>query len=605
MRAGVRAGLVVAVVLGAASPVSPQGGPPPGGRSPNAEATDLVNGLLGALMGGGDVTGQRLQEEVAEAGELPFRAEVPVAFIGNDKLAAYLRDLLDEDYPETQARVDERLLVAFDLLPEGTGLRSLRARVLQDNVAGFYDDRPGVKRLYAVSDDSSFTPMNQIVLAHELRHAQQDQYEDLHARLSDDVGDFDDRRVAWVSLLEGDATLVMERFLRLRLGVLGEGRDETAGDDDALALAGTGALDLPGAPPVVRDHLIQPYLAGLRLARAIWARGGGAAMREAWHAPPESTEQVLHPEKYFAREAPRWTPPRLVPPEGARLLSEGVLGELLLRTLVDGDEEAAAGWGGDGWRLWDVGARTVLAWRSEWDRTEDAREFHRALAARFARHRGGSEVRRGWEVYAAPGRWRFALRLEGDAVELLSSDDGALLRELTAWEGGPAAGSGARALDTRGGADARVPAADPDLVVVRSGPAKGGEMATSAPQGGESTNLGMKPNLAGLLCYVPCCIGLVFSVVAAIVEKQSRFVRFHAFQSLLIHAIAIVLGIGLNVAQVALGMSGLGALGLLLSLLAMVVGVAFLGVTVFLMIKANAGEEFELPVIGPMARQWV
>jgi uncharacterized membrane protein len=129
-------------------------------------------------------------------------------------------------------------------------------------------------------------------------------------------------------------------------------------------------------------------------------------------------------------------------------------------------------------------------------------------------------------------------------------------------------------------------------------------MATSTP-GGAKTNLGLEPNVAGLLCYVPCCVGLVFSVVAAIVEKQSRFVRFHAFQSLLVHAVAIVLGIGINVLQVVLGVAGLGAVGLLLSLVGMVVGVAFLGLTIFLMIKANAGEEFELPVVGPMARQWV
>jgi uncharacterized membrane protein len=129
-------------------------------------------------------------------------------------------------------------------------------------------------------------------------------------------------------------------------------------------------------------------------------------------------------------------------------------------------------------------------------------------------------------------------------------------------------------------------------------------MATSTP-GGAKTNMGLEPNIAGLLCYVPCCIGLVFSVVAAIVEKQSRFVRFHAFQSLLVHAAAIVLGIGIQVLQVVLGLAGLGAVGLLLSLVGMVVGVAFLGLTIFLMIKANAGQELELPVVGPMARQWV
>ena len=129
-------------------------------------------------------------------------------------------------------------------------------------------------------------------------------------------------------------------------------------------------------------------------------------------------------------------------------------------------------------------------------------------------------------------------------------------------------------------------------------------MATSTP-GGAKTNLGLEPNIAGLLCYVPCCIGLVFSVVAAIVEKQSRFVRFHAFQSLLVHGAFIVLWIAITGVQIGLGIVGLGAVSLLVHLLAWVVGIALLGLTIFLMIKANGGEEFALPVVGPMARQWV
>jgi uncharacterized membrane protein len=128
-------------------------------------------------------------------------------------------------------------------------------------------------------------------------------------------------------------------------------------------------------------------------------------------------------------------------------------------------------------------------------------------------------------------------------------------------------------------------------------------MASSTP-GGAKTNLGLEPNIAGLLCYVPCCIGLVFSVVAAIVEKQSRFVRFHAFQSLLLHGVFIVLWIAISGAQIGLAVVGLNAVGLLVQLLSWVIGIALLGLAIFLMIKANAGEEFELPVIGPLARQW-
>ena len=128
-------------------------------------------------------------------------------------------------------------------------------------------------------------------------------------------------------------------------------------------------------------------------------------------------------------------------------------------------------------------------------------------------------------------------------------------------------------------------------------------MATSTPGGGQ-TSLGMAPNVAGLLCYVPCCIGLIFSIVAAIAEKNSRSVRFHAFQSLLLHAASFVVGIGLNVAQIALAAIDLGSVSLLLSLVGMVIGVGFLGVAIFMMIKANGGEQFELPVIGPMAKGW-
>jgi uncharacterized membrane protein len=126
-------------------------------------------------------------------------------------------------------------------------------------------------------------------------------------------------------------------------------------------------------------------------------------------------------------------------------------------------------------------------------------------------------------------------------------------------------------------------------------------MGSSTPG---QTNLGVASNVGGLLCYVPCCIGFIFSVVAAIVEKQSRFVRFHAFQSLLLHGAAFVLCLGLWVVQMILVFSNLGIIGTLLSLVSMVVGLGFLGLSIFLMIKANGNEELELPVIGPMARKW-
>jgi uncharacterized membrane protein len=119
-----------------------------------------------------------------------------------------------------------------------------------------------------------------------------------------------------------------------------------------------------------------------------------------------------------------------------------------------------------------------------------------------------------------------------------------------------------------------------------------------------STNLGIAPNVGGLLCYVPCCIGLVFSVVVAIVEKQSRFLRFHAFQSLLLHGAAIALGLVLSVLQAILA-NIIPFLGLLIFPIQLAVGVALIGMTIFLMIKAYNNEEWEIPRLGALARTWL
>lgn len=126
----------------------------------------------------------------------------------------------------------------------------------------------------------------------------------------------------------------------------------------------------------------------------------------------------------------------------------------------------------------------------------------------------------------------------------------------------------------------------------------------ASPTPGQTTNLGVTPNVGGLLCYVPCCIGLIFSIVAAIVEKQSRFVRFHAFQSLLLHAAVFVIGLGFGFLSVGLAFMNVGMLNLVLLPIRLLLGLGVLVLLIILMIKANSGEELSLPVIGEMAKKW-
>jgi hypothetical protein len=181
----------------------------------------------------------------------------------------------------------------------------------------------------------------------------------------------------------------------------------------------------------VQDQLVRPYLVGLDFARALWKRGGTEALRAAWSRPPESTEQVLHPEKYFTAETPRAVAEAPAPPGGS-LVNEGVLGEMLTRTLLeDAPEEAAAGWGGDRFRVFDLSGRTLLSWTSVWDSARDVEEFAAALRARFGRTHGPPETRSGFSVFRSGG-WTVAVAEDSGAVLVLSADDPKVLEDAIA-----------------------------------------------------------------------------------------------------------------------------------------------------------------------------
>lgn len=122
--------------------------------------------------------------------------------------------------------------------------------------------------------------------------------------------------------------------------------------------------------------------------------------------------------------------------------------------------------------------------------------------------------------------------------------------------------------------------------------------------------LGLDANITALLGYIIWIIALI----SMIIEKESRFVRFHAIQSLLYHAaiivvwfalaiIMIVLGIGSAVAGQAGGAVG-GIFGSLLGLVGMVIFLAYLAGLIYAAVQAYGGKWFKLPLVGNMAEKW-
>ncbi len=101
------------------------------------------------------------------------------------------------------------------------------------------------------------------------------------------------------------------------------------------------------------------------------------------------------------------------------------------------------------------------------------------------------------------------------------------------------------------------------------------------------TSTGLTENVAGLLCYI---LGFITGILFILIEKENKFVRFHAMQS-------IILSIGLFVIQIALAMIPF------LVMISSLVGLAGFILAIFLMYKAYQGEKYKLPVIGDIAEQ--
>ena len=114
-----------------------------------------------------------------------------------------------------------------------------------------------------------------------------------------------------------------------------------------------------------------------------------------------------------------------------------------------------------------------------------------------------------------------------------------------------------------------------------------------------SSSTGLAPNVAGALAYV---LGIITGVVFFVIEKENRFVRFHAAQSIAVSLLFIVVSIGLSVLSGVLVF--VPVLGWVVAfLLSVGLAVAAFVLWVLLMWRAYQGREWEMPIAGGIARK--
>ena len=308
--------------------------------------------------------------------------------------------------PEVLAEIAdlEVLLKLQGLVPQDSSLLEIQQALLEGPVVGLYNHETG--ELLVLGGGEELSVKEEAVYSHEYAHLIQDINFDLSVLFEDAKGD-SDRERALEGLAEGEATFVESIY---------GGRTFLAGElDELLAIDPVVLSVLLATPDFLLSSLRWPYTAGFGFVNSIWQQGGMSALDDIWANLPETTEQVIHPEKYLADEYPN-APPVL--PDMVAILGDGwsvqdedVLGEAYISLWLEalGTEtavaaQAAAGWGRDGYQLLEgPGDEIAMGLLIEWDDPDtDALQFSVAFEAvldadaTFTRLEGGDVTVARW-----------------------------------------------------------------------------------------------------------------------------------------------------------------------------------------------------------------
>ena len=409
--------LVVSLALAACNSSNPtptpSSSPSPTTALPPPSATPAPSEAPAASPSGepsaADPIYDEIEAEVAAMRGLEPNGPVDRRTIDEAELKKQIEQLYHEESPPELIAANERFYKALDLLPADASLEDLTIEMLSGGVAGFYRDDQ--KRLYVVSRSGAVGANEKITFAHEFNHALQDQHFPIFKE-QEDVTNRTDWLMARQALYEGDSSLLMTLWA-----------SENFAPAEFQELLQQGLNDpssqmLERMPAILRETLLYPYTTGLSFVQGQYMNSGGwDAVDAMYDAEPETTEQVLHPDKYQAGEGPIAIefPDAFedrIGPGWERTLDdtfgEFQTGVWLRDAGAENATDAAAGWGGDRVIVLEDGSdnwATILA--TEWDSAADADEFEAAagpvvdeLADPAALLKGGTDTAR-WVVVAS------------------------------------------------------------------------------------------------------------------------------------------------------------------------------------------------------------
>jgi hypothetical protein len=329
----------------------------------------------------------RTLKRVELARGLESKRVVPGILLDRTALVARVKEHVSRELPPEAIRDEGLALQLFGFIPTKFDYEAAEYALLQDQLAGYYEPADGT--MYMASDLGDEEA--EATLAHELVHALQDQRWGLEERSKYRPGDGDRSEVV-SALAEGDATSAMFDVMIARAAP-GKGKKAVDLPDDVFAeqiRAGMNEGAGANAPHVMRSALAAPYIYGTLFVHALRRRGGWDAVNRAWDDPPTTSEQILHTDKWLAREAALVVAAPTFAALGAgwKVADDDSEGELGARIAFEewmepkAAAETSAGWGGDRGVLLTNANKAAFAWRLRYDpgKTPDERSS-RAYAA--------------------------------------------------------------------------------------------------------------------------------------------------------------------------------------------------------------------------------
>jgi hypothetical protein len=305
--------------------------------------------------------------------------------ITREGVRKFLEQKLKEEVKPEDIRLEELALKKFGLVPPEFDLKSATVDLITEQAAAFYDFR--TKKLYILEGDDAANGMaggQKMIVVHELAHALADQHFDLGKFIRKSRSD--DGSTARMAVMEGQATWLMMESM---VSGIGQSMRSMPSMAELMGTSATEAMAsqypvLAKAPLYLRASLIFPYNQGLKFQQAAVLKLGNAGFSQVFQKPPVSTQQILHPEKYFAGVEPVKA---VLPdaPKGWKKIHESTVGELehsiLLEQYLSKGEatDLAPAWKGGSLALVENKARqTAMLYASEWDTPENAKRFFEA-----------------------------------------------------------------------------------------------------------------------------------------------------------------------------------------------------------------------------------